>query len=150
MKLSVASTISLALGAAAFVPDPNQHRLGSKLPSFLSSVFEQAGDLPSEVVSAWLEIANLFPDDTVSAIQAITGHSDPKAGIKQRPDSEWDHIVDGSETVSLLGSLIDGHDKLKGTKLRIKNPSKLGVDHVKQYSGYLDVDDDKHFFFCKL
>jgi cathepsin A (carboxypeptidase C) len=152
MKLSVVSTISLALGSSAFVPDLNQHPLGTELPSFLSSAFDQAGDLSSEAVSAWVEIAKLYPDDTISAIQAITSRSHPKAGIRKRPDSEWDRIVDGSETVSTLMNSIDGHDKLKGTRLRIKNPSVLGVDPgVKQYSGYLDVDeDDKHFFFCEL
>lgn len=33
--------------------------------------------------------------------------------------------------------------------LRVKsvNPEKLHVDTVKQYSGYLDVDEDKHFFY---
>jgi len=32
--------------------------------------------------------------------------------------------------------------------LRIKKPNGLGIDEdVKQYSGYLDVDNDKHFFF---
>lgn len=33
-------------------------------------------------------------------------------------------------------------------KIRVKDPSKLGLDDVKQYTGYLDVlDEDKHFFF---
>ncbi|AOW00857.1 Alpha/Beta hydrolase protein [Yarrowia lipolytica] len=32
--------------------------------------------------------------------------------------------------------------------LRAKDPSSLGLDKVKQYSGYLDVEDeDKHFFY---
>lgn len=39
--------------------------------------------------------------------------------------------------------------KLPNHGLRVKStPESLGVDSVKQYSGYLDVDDeDKHFFF---
>ncbi|CAK9442337.1 uncharacterized protein LODBEIA_P60800 [Lodderomyces beijingensis] len=39
--------------------------------------------------------------------------------------------------------------KLPNHGLRVKStPASLGVDSVKQYSGYLDVDDeDKHFFF---
>jgi len=45
---------------------------------------------------------------------------------------------------------IDG--KLEAYNLRTKNvdPSKLGVDTVKQYSGYLDDEqNDKHLFYCK-
>lgn len=78
--------------------------------------------------------------------------SKPKSGVIKKPDSHWDYIVQGDDVVSALGNKIEGHEKLKGTKLRIKKPGKLGVDaDVKQYSGYLDVDDDdKHFFFCKF
>ncbi|PUU79125.1 Alpha/Beta hydrolase protein [Tuber borchii] len=151
MKLSVASAISLALGASAYMPNLEQHPINSKLPAFLSSALDQfkVGDLSSESISAWAEIAKLYPEDTVSAIQAIQSKSRPKPGIKKRPDHYWDYIVDGSDTVSALGSEVDGHDKIKGNRLRIKKPSGLGVDaKTKQYSGYLDVeDDDKHFFF---
>lgn len=31
--------------------------------------------------------------------------------------------------------------------VRLKNPKELGVDTVKQWSGYLDIADDKHLFF---
>lgn len=136
------------------MPNLEQHPINSNLPAFLSSALNQfkVGDLPSESISAWAEIAKLYPEDTVSAIQAIQSKSKPKAGIKKRPDHYWDYIVDGSDTVSALGSEVDGHDKIKGNRLRIKKPSGLGVDpKTKQYSGYLDVeDDDKHFFFCEL
>lgn len=31
------------------------------------------------------------------------------------------------------------------------DPSKLGIDAVKQYSGYInDQDTDKHHFYCKF
>jgi cathepsin A (carboxypeptidase C) len=46
---------------------------------------------------------------------------------------------------------IDG--KLEQYNLRTKkvDPSKLGVDTVKQYSGYLDDEkNDKHLFYCKF
>jgi cathepsin A (carboxypeptidase C) len=46
---------------------------------------------------------------------------------------------------------IDG--KLENYNLRAKkvDPSKLGVDTVKQYSGYLDDEkNDKHLFYCKI
>ncbi len=46
---------------------------------------------------------------------------------------------------------IDG--KLEDYNLRAKkvDPSKLGVDTVKQYSGYLDDEkNDKHLFYCMV
>lgn len=46
---------------------------------------------------------------------------------------------------------IDG--KLEAYNLRAKrvDPSKLGVDTVKQYSGYLDDEkNDKHLFYCRI
>jgi cathepsin A (carboxypeptidase C) len=40
------------------------------------------------------------------------------------------------------------NDKFPEHTLKVKDPSKLGVDTVQQYSGYLEVaDEDKHFFF---
>ncbi|SCU84275.1 LAMI_0C06898g1_1 [Lachancea mirantina] len=40
-------------------------------------------------------------------------------------------------------------DKDDDYRLRIKtiDPEKLGIDTVKQYSGYLDFQDSKHFFY---
>ncbi|KAF8544700.1 Alpha/Beta hydrolase protein [Trichophaea hybrida] len=149
--------LSLALGAAAMYPHPSQAPLGtssssSKIPQFLSQAFDKAkatlGDIPAEAVAAWTEIAKLYPGDTISALQDIASPPKPKDNVKRRPDSHWDHIVYGDQMMSAMTGKIDGHEKLKGAKLRIKTPNRLGIDEgVKQYSGYLDVEDDKHFFF---
>ncbi|KAI5783580.1 Alpha/Beta hydrolase protein [Geopyxis carbonaria] len=155
MKLSVASVLSLALGAAAYFPNPEQQPLGasSAVPAFLQSAIEKVkatyGEIPDEAASAWAEISKIFPVDTVSALQALVSPVKPKEGIKKRDDSEWDYIVRGDDVMTALSGKIDGHDKLKGSKLRIKKPNGLGIDEdVTQYSGYLDVEDDsKHFFF---
>jgi len=158
MKLAVASMLSLALGAAAYFPNPAQEPLGassSNLPQFLSQALDKVkatlGDLPVEAAAAWTEIAKLYPEDTISALQAMASPAKPKEGIKRRPDSHWDHIVHGDQMMSAMAGKVDGREKLKGTKLRIKKPNGLGIDEdIKQYSGYLDVEDDKHFFFCKF
>ena len=85
----------------------------------------------------------------------------PPKRPNRRPDAEWDHIVRGSELQSVWVENaetgvrereVDG--KLENHTLRVKkvDPSALGVDPgVKQYSGYLDDDEeDKHLFYCKL
>jgi cathepsin A (carboxypeptidase C) len=83
--------------------------------------------------------------------------SSPKSHTR-RPDHEWDHIMRGEDiqNVWVTNSKgdkereIDGN--LKNYNLRTKSvdPSELGVDTVKQYSGYLDdEEDDKHLFYCK-
>jgi cathepsin A (carboxypeptidase C) len=159
MKLATASTLSLALGAAAYFPGPAQQPLSGssseQLPSFLSQATDRVkatlGSLkvPAEAAASWSEVAKDYPDQAVSALQGMVSKSKPKDGVKKRPDSHWDHIVDGKTVMSALADKVDGHEKLENTKLRIKKPNSLGVDEdVKQYSGYLDVDDDKHFFFC--
>lgn len=163
MKLAVASVaaLSLAGGVAAFFPNAEQKPLAasssqSTLSPSLAQISEHlhslGGDFTSEAITAWNKIAELYPEDTISAVQAMLGMGKPKAGVTKKPDSHWDFIVQGDEVVSALGSEIEGHEKLKGTKLRIKKPNGLGIDAgIKQYSGYLDVDDDeKHFFFCKF
>jgi cathepsin A (carboxypeptidase C) len=163
MKLSVASVaaLSLAGGAYAFFPNTEQNPLiaSSKSSSALSPSIAQiqeqlsalGGEHTAEAITAWNRIAELYPEDTISAVQALLNKSKPKSGVKKIPDNKWDYVVEGNDVVSALGSKIGGHEKLKGTKLRIKKPNGLGIDKdIKQYSGYLDVDDDdKHFFFCK-
>lgn len=162
MKLSVASTLSLALGASALYPNPAQQILGAsneEVPAFLTEAIEQAKaalggfEIPLDAASVWVEVAKLFPGDTVAALQSLASpKTKAKEKTRRRPDSEWDHIVEGDQMMSAMSGKIDGHEKLKGTRLRVKKPNGLGIDEdVKQYSGYLDVDDDdKHFFFCKL
>jgi len=154
MKLTAASVLPLALGASAYFPNPEQHILGqsSSVPSFLSNALDQVkstvSDLSAETVAAWEEVSKLYPNDAAAALHALSGaKSKPKPGSKRRDESEWDIIVDGDSHFSTMD--VDGADKLKGTKLRIKKPTELGIDKGnKQYSGYLDVEDDKkHFFF---
>jgi cathepsin A (carboxypeptidase C) len=157
MKLSAVCLLSLALGVTAIYPQfKDQQPLtdSSNLPPYLSHAVEQAKathgkfEFPADAVQAWAEAAKLYPQDVVSALQGILSKSKPKEGIKKRLDTTWDHIIDGSQIMSTLSGKVHGLEKLSGTKLRIKKPDGLGIDeNVKQYSGYLDVEDDKHFFF---
>ncbi|KAI1933008.1 carboxypeptidase C [Ophidiomyces ophidiicola] len=68
----------------------------------------------------------------------------------RRPDSEWNHIVRGSEMDAAFAGR-NGAENLNDYSLRVKvvDPKKLGVDpNVKQYSGYLDDNGSgKHLFF---
>lgn len=62
-----------------------------------------------------------------------------------RPDDLWDHVVKGADLQAQRSG------KLANYKLRAKSvdPFRLGVDKVKQYSGYLDdTQSDKHLFYC--
>jgi cathepsin A (carboxypeptidase C) len=76
----------------------------------------------------------------------------------KRPDSEWDHVVKGAEVQSVWVENAQGDKerdvdgKLENYNLRVKkvDPAVLGVDKVKQYSGYLDDEEtDKHLFYCE-
>lgn len=76
----------------------------------------------------------------------------------RRPNSHWDHIIRGADVQSVWVENENGEQerdidgKLSAYDLRAKgvNPGLLGVDpKVKQYSGYLDDNDnDKHLFYC--
>lgn len=70
--------------------------------------------------------------------------------IAPRPDSHYDHVVHGSQSNA---KWTDGKNRtgLHEYKLRVKenDPQSLGVDSVKQYSGYLDNHEtDNHLFYC--
>jgi len=110
-------------------------------------------DIPVEAKALWDEVAMMFPE----AMDKATFFSPPKPHTR-KPDSTWDYIVKGADVQSVwiensMGEKereIDG--KLETYNLRAKkvDPSKLGVDKVKQYSGYLDDEEnDKHLFYCQ-
>lgn len=70
----------------------------------------------------------------------------PKLELPQQPKNLFQGIkpaVNDGSTVTLLSSMDNRYS------LRLKNvdPSKLGIDTVKQWSGYLDYQTSKHFFY---
>ena len=100
------------------------------------------------------EFSQLFPDDFAKA----TLLSHPKKHTR-RPDRHWDHIIKGADVQSIWIQNEHGEKereldgKLESYNMRSKkvDPSSLGVDPgVKQYSGYLDDEEnDKHLFYCE-
>jgi len=119
-----------------------------KLKDDFSSLSDEAREL-------WEEVSNHFPNTMDHAPML----SLPKKHTR-RPDSHWDHVVRGKDVQSIWVTGTDGTKereiggRLEAYDLRVKkvDPSALGVDpKVKQYSGYLDDNDnDKHLFYCKL
>lgn len=83
--------------------------------------------IPLSTKKLWLEMMLEFPD----VISKMNFKSLPKKATLKK----FEHTVSSK--------------KVPNHKLRVKSiPESLGVDSVKQYSGYLDVEDeDKHFFY---
>jgi cathepsin A (carboxypeptidase C) len=109
--------------------------------------------LTGEARQIWDEVALMFPE----AMDQTSFFSLPKPHSRKQ-DSEWHHITKGADIQSVWVENAQGQKereidgKLENYSLRTKkvDPSHLGVDKVKQYSGYLDDDeDDKHLFYCK-
>ncbi|KAM0737935.1 hypothetical protein ACQRIT_007939 [Beauveria bassiana] len=66
---------------------------------------------------------------------------------QRRPDKSWDYIVNGAE---IERREEPANASIANYSLRGKSvdPSSLGVDKVKQYTGYLDDNaKDKHLFY---
>ena len=157
------------IGAASAAVAPQQYILqkplehGVKAPAaadaeesswskLLGPLADSMREMGAEAKAVWDEVSMMFPEqmDKASFLSSPKPHT-------RRPDSHWDYIVKGEEvqalTVNVNGKnekAIDGH--LEDYHLRAKkvDPAKLGVDTVKQYSGYLDDNaNDKHLFYCK-
>ncbi|GAB1320309.1 hypothetical protein MFIFM68171_10519 [Madurella fahalii] len=116
----------------------------------IESFEETFGGMSAEAKALWDEIKLLVPD---SAFEKPTWFSKPKP---HRRRSDWDHVVKGADVQKLWVQDTDGEShrevggRLEDFNLRVKSvdPSKLGVDSVKQYSGYLDDEaNDKHLFY---
>ncbi|PBP28763.1 putative carboxypeptidase Y [Diplocarpon rosae] len=127
-------------------PSQEAAQLSNAWLKSLGHLAESMKDMTAEVKAAWDEVA-------------IDGEgiifSTPKPHTK-KPDSAWDFVIKGADVQSVWVENANGEKereidgKLESYMLRAKHvdPSKLGVDKVKQYSGYLDDDEnDKHLFY---
>ena len=106
--------------------------LGS--PSFLQRAAEASrtdlSSIPQAVQDQWNEIESQSPE----LAEAVHFISEP-IRHRRRPDSEWDVVIKNQED-------------FPNHALRLKSPVSLGIDQVKQYTGYLDIEDEsKHLFF---
>ena len=120
---------------------------------WMQSLEHLFGEVTSEAKGLWDEVSLLMPD-AVEAFKKQTLGAPPKPATR-RPDSEWDHIVKGEEVHDIWAAdeskgNLDNFVKSYNLRAKTVDPSKLGVDTVKQFSGYLDnEEEDKHLFYCK-
>lgn len=142
MKLS---TLSMAIAGALALTVPQQILdVASSLQDSVSfDGFSQLGSLgtnaigqildklqvPKDQAKVWAEMLLEFPE----AVMLLDFKAPAKKLSGFKPD--WNFVVTD--------------DLHPNYKLRVKlTPESLGVDKVKQYSGYIDsLEDDKHFFF---
>ena len=154
------TSASLATAATASVVSQQPLQLPKNFPSQAKDAFDnqlhKMGDalkgLTSEAAAIWDSVAEEFP----TQMAAASYFSLPKKH-NRRPDHEWDHIMRGADVQSVWVENANGEKereidgKLDTYDLRVKavDPSSLKVDpNVKQYSGYLDDNEnDKHLFY---
>ena len=156
------STSALLLGATAVAGMDQQVLGGDRFESikvagqsWMDAFGDKFSDMTSEAKAVWDELTMLAPE-AVEAFKKNAVPIKPKAHTR-RPDSHWDHVVKGADVQGLWAETNgEKHRQISGRldnyNLRAKSvdPSKLGVDKVKQYSGYLDdEEEDKHLFYCK-
>ncbi|KAH6888705.1 Alpha/Beta hydrolase protein [Thelonectria olida] len=159
------STSALVLGAASSAVGLQEQKVlgpdaGSKPIVDLNNAAEWTrpleklfGEFTSDAKAVWDEVSTLVPD-AVKAFKEQAAGTVPKAHTR-RPDSHWDHVVKGADVQSVwVNKNGEPHrevgGKLDNYNLRAKkvDPAKLGVDDTKQYSGYLDdEEEDKHLFY---
>jgi len=149
---------ALLIGAASAAVAPQQVFKAPKQASAawtkpLHNLQESLKSLTGEARQIWDEVAMMFPEsmDQASFLSLPKPHT-------RRHDSEWDHILKGADVQGVWVENAKGEKEreiegnLESFSLRSKkvDPAVLGVDKVKQYSGYLDDDEeDKHLFYCK-
>lgn len=155
---------ALLVGAATAAVAPQQQIL--KVPEQLQQLTnseswskplhnleESLKSLSGEARRIWDEVALMFPE----SFEQASFFTAPKPHTR-KPDHEWEHIVKGADVQSVWVENAQGEKereidgKLDNYNLRVKtvDPSSLGVDKVKQYSGYLDdEEEDKHLFYCE-
>ncbi|KAK4106213.1 hypothetical protein N658DRAFT_482131 [Parathielavia hyrcaniae] len=160
MRIAASTVLLGAASAASFGQQAQQVLSGGSMKpisdafadasaSPLESIEEAFKGMTSEAKALWDEIKLLVPESAFKS----EWFSKPKP---HRRRHDWDHVVNGADVQKLWVQDADGEShrqvggRLEDFNLRVKsvNPSKLGVDSVKQYSGYLDDEaNDKHLFY---
>lgn len=149
---------SLVVGAAT-AASPFQHvfqapkQLSNSWAKSLKNLHDSFKSLSGEVRAVWDEVAMMFPE----SMDQLSFFSPPKKHSR-RPETHWDYIVKGAEIQEVWVEnndgvkerVIDGNLEAYHLRAKTVDPSVLGVDPgVKQYSGYLDDNEnDKHLFYC--
>ena len=152
----------LLIGAVSAAVSPQQQVLqpprqaSDSWTKPLHSVQESLKTLTVEAQALWDEVATMYPEEMAKA--SLLSHPQKKKHTR-RPDSHWDHIIRGADVQSVWVENADGDQerdvdgKFESYNMRSKkvDPSSLGIDPgVKQYSGYLDDEEnDKHLFYCE-
>lgn len=117
----------------------------------LEALQKELKHLTDDAADLWNDVANMFPEAMSSAAYLST----PKPHVRKE-NSEWDYITVGKQIQSQWKTNKFGEKEreiggdLEEFMLRTKkvDPGVLGIDKVKQYSGYLDnEEDDKHLFY---
>jgi cathepsin A (carboxypeptidase C) len=159
-----AVTSALLVSAVSAAVAPQQQQI-LKFPDTFSELKENAWTKPlhnleeslksltGEARAAWDEVAMMYPE----SFDKAAFFTNPKPHTRKH-DSEWDHIVKGADVQAVWVENEHGEQereidgKLENFDLRVKkvDPGELGIDTVKQYSGYLDDnEEDKHLFYCE-
>ncbi|KAL6453453.1 CPY1 Carboxypeptidase Y [Candida maltosa Xu316] len=107
----------------------------------LGSMFRELGSLPQELIKTWSQMqSELTPGQIASLLRQYETKN-------QKPENNKFNQVSAmsSSTFEALSN-----NKFSDYTLRVKEnaPEILGLDTVKQYTGYLDIETlDKHLFY---
>ncbi|RCK55575.1 Carboxypeptidase Y [Candida viswanathii] len=107
----------------------------------LETLFKQMGSLPLDLVTTWAEMqSELTPAQIASLIRQFQSKD-------EKPKKNTFNPITAASTSDFE---VLSNDEFSDYSLRVKEtfPETLGLDTVKQYTGYLDIDSlDKHFFY---
>lgn len=124
------TVLSLGNAASGFLQAtfPSLYAGKSLLEKVAEASKVDLADIPYDVQEEWTELQA----QGVAKGRKMVSESIPH---RKRPDSEWDYVIKNE---------LD----FPNHALRLKSPGSLGLDSVKQYTGYLDIEDEtKHLFF---
>lgn len=155
--MRVLAAVPLLGAAAAFAPKQQVLQAVNQVQHQAEKLTTQSwsSKLEDLVKSTTADAQTLFDDISRLIPSDILTKTTPKPHSRKH-DTEWDHVIAGKDIQSIWVENANGEQereiegKLEQYSMRTKkvDPKKLGVDRVKQYSGYLDDDEeDKHLFY---
>lgn len=169
---AIAGSLLLGVAAAALAPQQKILQAANEPKDQADKAYDAAPAMASNALwskslqhvenlikSSTSDAQSLWDDLSHSASDVFQSMKSSPKPHSRRQDSEWDHLMSGRDLQSVWVENFDGEQereidgRLEAYSMRTKkvDPKVLGVDSVKQYSGYLDDDEeDKHLFYCSF
>lgn len=129
-------------------PSAQDYQLArNAINNLAASLGHSLADIPKDAVDAWAQVIQSYPDSIPELQSKVKKDLKLETPAESLVAEDLSKKLDTRSIDRNVWTNVVMNDAFPNHALKFKNPGSLGVDRVKQWSGYLDVAAGKHLFF---